>query len=220
MLAQAIAPRDVAIVLQRLSVLFAMTAFPILAGGLTVMRGSGRDKELAAYHLAGTIVALVAMLAMLAALALAWPVPGWLIAVAVLNSVALVFAAFRWRLPVLHSGAIACAALAYLIAFYLLIGKLPSADADPYGVHLLQLMISARSGTALAGLFLVLAAVSEFLARVGRRRHGLIYLGGCGVVAAAGLLLVTVHGVMLGRARPMPCGPRSCMPSMAPAAWR
>ena len=65
---------------------------------------------------------------------------------------------------------------------------------------MLQLMISARSGTALAGLFVVLAAVSEFLARLGRRRHGVIYLGGCGVVAAAGLLLVTVHGIRTGGA--------------------
>ena len=64
-LAQAIVPSDVAIVLQRLSVLFAVAAVPILAGGLTVMHGSRRDKELAAYHLAGTIVALVAMLVML-----------------------------------------------------------------------------------------------------------------------------------------------------------
>ena len=56
-------------------------------------------------------------------------------------------------------------------------------------------MIDARSGTALGGLFLVLAVVSELLARVGRRRHGAIYLGGSSVVAVAGLLLVTVHGV-------------------------
>ena len=197
---QAIAHAEVAIVLERFSLLIALAGVPILAGGLTVMRGSGRNKELAAYHLAGTVVALVAMLAMLAALAFAWPAPGWLIAVAVVNAVALVFAAFRWRLPVLHAGAIACTALAYLTAFYLLIGKVPSAAADPYGVNLLQLMISAKSGTALAGLFLVLAAVSELLARAGRRRHGVIYFGGCGVVAAAGLLLVTVHGVRTGGA--------------------
>ena len=197
---QAITISEVALVLQRLSILFAVTAIPALAGGLTVMRGSGRDKDLAAYHLAGTIVALVAMLVMLAALAFAWPAPGWLIAVAVLNAAALVFAAFRWRLPVLHRGAIACAALAYLTVFYLLIGKLPFSAADPYGVDMLGLMIGPRSGTALAGLFLVLAAVSELLARLGRRRHGVIYLGGCGVVAVAGLLLVTDHGFRRGGA--------------------
>ena len=205
--AQAIAPLeagrsialgDVVLVLQRLSVLVAMTGVPLLAGGLTVIRGSRRDKELAAYHLAGTVVALVAMLVMLAALAVAWPAPGWLIAVAVLNTMALAFAAFRWRLPVLHSGAIACAALAYLTAFYLSIGELTFSAADPYGAHLLRLMFNARSGTALAGLFLVLAALSELLARMGRSRHAVIYLGGCGVVAAAGLLLVTVHGVWTG----------------------
>lgn len=216
--AQAVTPRDVAIVLQRFSLLVAMTAVPLLAAGLTVMRGSRRDKELAAYQLAGTIVALVAMFAMLAALAMAWPEPGWLIAVAVLNAVALVFAAFRWRLPVLHSGAIACAALAYLTSFYLLTGQLTSSEAEPYGVKLLQLMVSAKSGTALGGLFVILAALSEVLARLGRRRHSVIYLGGCGVVAAAGLLLVTVDGA--GRAGPTPCAPRSFTPSMAPAAWR
>ena len=196
--AQSIATDDVVIVLQRLSVLFAMTAVPLLAGGLTVMRGSRRDKELAAYHLAGTIVALVAMLVMLGALVAAWPAPGWLIAVAVLNTITLVFAAFRWRLPVLHSGAIACTTLVYLIAFYLLTGKLTFSDRDPYGVNLLQLTISAQSGTALAGLFLVLAALSEVLTRVGRRRHAAIYFGGCGVVAVAGLLLVTVHALRTG----------------------
>jgi hypothetical protein len=195
---QAISPRNVALVLQRLSLLVAMTAVPLLASGLTVMRGSRRDKELAAHHLAGTIVALVAMLAMLAALTLAWPAPGWLIAVAVLNTMALVFAAFRRRLPVLHGGAIACAALAYLTVFHLLTGGLTASDADPYGLNLLRLMISAESGTALGGLFLVLAALSELLARVGRRRDAVVYLGGCGVVAAAGLLLVTFHGVRTG----------------------
>lgn len=195
-----VTPRDVAIVLQRLSILCAVAAVPVLAGGLTVMRGSGRDKELAAYHLAGTTVALVAMLAMLAALGMAWPAPAWLIAVAVLNTIALVFAAFRWRLPVLHSGAIACAALAYLTAFFLLTGQLTSTSADPYGTDLLWLMISARSGTALAGLFLALAVVSEYLARVGRHRHGVIYLSACGVVASVGLLLVTVHGIRTGGA--------------------
>ncbi len=104
----------------------------------------------------------------------------------------------RWRLPVLHSGAIACAAVAYLTAFYLSIGELTFSAADPYGAHLLRLMFNARSGTALAGLFLVLAALSELLARMGRSRHAVIYLGGCGVVAAAGLLLVTVHGIWTG----------------------
>ena len=198
--AQAIAFADVAIVFQRLSALIAMTAVPLLAGGLTVTRGSGRDKELAAYHLAGTIVALVAMFVMLAALALAWPAPGWLLGVAVLNAVFLLLAAFRWRFPILHAGVIACTALAYLIAFYLLRGALPIAGGDPYGMKMLRLMVGARSGTALAGLFVVLAAASELLARLGFRRHAAIYLGGSSVVAIAGLLLVTVHGIHSGGA--------------------
>ena len=194
----AVSLSKVAIVLQRLSVLLAILGVPILASGLTVMRGSRRDKELAAYHLAGTVVALVGMLVMLVALGFAWPSPQWLICVAVINTVTLAFSAFRWQFPVLHAGAIACAAVAYLTAFYLLIGDLPTDVADPYGAIFLQLMISAKSGTAAGGLFLILAAVSEVLARQGFRRHSRVYFGGCCVVAAMGLLLVTVHGAMSG----------------------
>jgi hypothetical protein len=195
---QAIARGHVALVLERLSTLVAITALPILASGLTVVRGCGRDKELAAYRLTGTVIALVAMIVMLTALGLAWPSPRWLIAVAMLDAMALIYAAFRWRLPVLHSGAIACLAVAYLTSFYLLIGDLSPTVADPYGFELMQLMISAKSGTAAGGLFIVLAIASELLALRGYRRHSVIYFGGCCCVAAIGLFLVTVHGSLTG----------------------
>jgi hypothetical protein len=196
--AQGIRGENVAIVLQRLSVLFAMTAIAPLAVALTVIRGSRRKKDLAAYHLASTNVALVAMLVMLAALAMAWPSPGWLLAVCVMNSVTLALAAFRWHLPVLHSGAIACAAFAYLIVFYSAIGRLALSGAEPSGAGLFRLLTDAQSGTALGGLFLTLAAVSELLARTGYRRHGVYYLGGSSVVAIVGMLLVTIHGFLAG----------------------
>ena len=164
------------------------------------MRGSRRDKELAAYHLAGTIVALVAMLVMLAALALAWPAPGWLIAVAVLNTMALVFAAFRWRLPVLHSRRHRLRGLG-------LPHRVLSADRQTA----LRRRGSVRRGNAAAhdqreerdGVGRPVPRPGRrlrTLGALGRRRHGAIYLGGCGVVAAAGLLLVTVHGVRTGGA--------------------
>ena len=71
----------------------------------TVRRGVARDPALAGWHVSGTAVALVGMTVMLAALGLAWPHPLAIMAVAALDCVALVLAAFRWRLPALHAGA-------------------------------------------------------------------------------------------------------------------
>ena len=186
------------VLLQRMSALVTMAAVPMLAVGLTVHCGTGRKPALAAYRLAGTTLALLAMVAMVAGLGLAWPQPEWLIAAGLLDAAVLVFAAFRWRLPLLHAGAIACAALAYLTAFHWATGHVAVVDGLVSGVDMLRWTISARSGTALAGLFVVLAAVSEGLARAGYRRHGLIYMRGCAAVALAGLSLVTVHGLRQG----------------------
>jgi hypothetical protein len=192
LVAQAVRTPFVSIVVSRLSVLLSIAAMPAIAAGLAVMRGTRRDKSLGPYHLAGTMLALVGVAAMLAAVGLAWPRPGWLIAASVLDAAALAFAAFRWRVPALHAGAIAAAALAYLAAFHWLVGDTTVVSS---GTQMLEQMISARSGTALAGLFLVLAAVSELLARQGLRRHGLIYMGGAAVAAVVGLQLVTFYGI-------------------------
>ena len=62
---------------------------------------------------------------MVAALAIAWPWSWGVIAVGLFNAAALVFVAFRWRLPVAHAGAIASAAIVYLMGFLVLSGDLP-----------------------------------------------------------------------------------------------
>ena len=198
--ALAVRSRELAAVLGPLSLLVALAAMPVVAAGLTAMRGAARDKTLGGFHLAGTWVALLGMLAMLAGLGLAWPRPAWIIAVGTLEATALAAAAFRWRLPLLHAGAIAAAALVYLTAFHLALGELAWADGDfaKLNADMLRITVSARSGTALGGLFLALAAVSELLARLGYRRHGVIYMGGCVVAAVAGLALVTCHGLLSG----------------------
>ncbi len=63
---------------------------PILACGLTVRRGVAHDPELAGWHVCGTTVALLGMIVMLAALGLAWPHPLAIVAVAAIDSAALV----------------------------------------------------------------------------------------------------------------------------------
>ncbi len=175
-----------------------MLALPVLAAGLTVQRGARRDESLGSYRLAGTAVALVALAGMLAAVGLAWPHPQWIIAVGVFDTLELGWAAFRWRMPILHAGAIACAALAYLTAFHLRAGDLTMAADRVGSFDLLMLTLSGRSGTALCGLFVALALISEGLVRLGYRRHGVYYLGGCAAAAAAGLILTTYHGLTHG----------------------
>ena len=58
---------------------------------------------------------------------------------------------------------------------------------------MLQQMISASSGTALVGLFVLSAIAAELLARRGQRRHALVYAGGAGVIALFGLMLAVAH---------------------------
>jgi hypothetical protein len=181
-------------VFESLSLMLVLAAAAVLAGGLTVFRGVRRDPALAGYQTAGICVAVTGMGAMLAALGLAWPHPGWLVAVGLLSAATLAAAAFCWRLPILHAGAIAAAVLAYLLMFHRTVGDLTTIAAAVPSSELLRLTISARSGTALAGMFVILAALSEWLVRRGRHRHGLVYMGGAAVVAVAGLTLVSAHG--------------------------
>ena len=189
---------SVVAIFPQLSVLLTLSAMPGIAASLTVVRGVGRDAELGAYRLAGTTIAMIGMVTMLVALGFAWPEPRWLIAVGLLNATALFVAAFRWRLPAMHAGVVACITIVYLTAFHWIFGNLASVDHSELGRAMLEATVSARSGTALVGLLLIFAAVSEILSRAGFLRHGMIYAGGCVAVAAAGLLLVTFYGATQG----------------------
>ena len=184
--------------LTRCSPLMALAALPILAAGLTVVRRMSRDVSLGAYRTAGTMIALVAVGVMLASLGAAWPQPLALLAVGSFNAATLVFVAFRFRLHVAHAGAIACGALVYLTGYHLLAGNLELVPQVASGRQMLELAARAESGAALIGLFLLLAAAAELLARWVDRRHAEQYAGGCAVVAIVSLLLVTVHGIITG----------------------
>jgi len=182
--------------LNGLSVSVALAAVPILACGLTVMRRLVRDTALEAYRTAGTMLALLGIVVMLAALGLAWPQPSAIVAVGTFCGAALALVAFRYRLPIAHGGTIACLALVYMTGFHWILSDLGSFSRAELGPQMVRLAASASSGTALAGVFLILGAISELLARRGYRRHGAVYAAGCGAVAAVGLLLVTWHGLL------------------------
>ena len=182
---------DLAVAFQHTAPLFALAAVPILSAGLTVIRGTAQSAAMGVYRTAGTTVALIGMVVMVAALVMAWPRVPAMVVVGSFNAAALVYVAMRHRLPVAHAGAIACAAMVYLLVFHVARGALPWDAAEGGGLMILEEVLSARSGTALVGLFVVLAVAAEWLVRRGYRPHGVQYAGGALAVALASLALVT-----------------------------
>ncbi len=187
-------------VMDHLAVPALLASLPLLAAGLSVIESSGGRRSLAGFRVAGTAVGLLGAAGLLAAVVMAWPDPAMLVAVGSLAAAALVYVAFRYRLPLVHAGAVASAILVYLVGYHLLAGHLTGVDRAEMGRRMLELALQAQTGLAMVGLAAILAAVSELLARRGRRHDSVIYLGGCGVVAAAGLLLVSVDGARTGGA--------------------
>jgi hypothetical protein len=184
--------------LGNLAVPLALSAVPILVTGLTIGHRTGRATSLEPFRTAGTWLALLGALVMLATLGLAWPQALTILLIAAIAATTLTLAAWVYRIPALHAGAIACMLLGYLCGYHLLAGHLDGIPAEQLGPHLLQQTISAQSGLALVGLFALLGIVSELLARCGRPHDGRVYALGCAVVALASLLLVTVHGIRDG----------------------
>jgi hypothetical protein len=189
---------DLAGCLNRLSVLLAISAATVLAGGMRVVEGASHDAALAAHRTAGTLVALVGAALILVALGMAWPQPAVLLAASGLGLAALVFVAFRYRFPVAHAGAIACATIAFLIGLHLAAGNLPWSVAAGSGPQVLRLTIGTTSGVSLVGLAALLALAAGGLATTGRPAHALQYAGGCAAVSLLSLLIVSVHGLAHG----------------------
>ena len=69
------------IALDCLAPALALAAWPLLVGGLRIMRGTAREQSLEVYRTVGTIVALLGVVLQLAALGLTWPQPLGLVAV-------------------------------------------------------------------------------------------------------------------------------------------
>ncbi len=125
-----------------------------------------------------------------------------IVAVGVIGAAGLAYLALRYDFPAAHAGAMALLALAYLAGFHVVfdpgLRSLQSQaliiQSSTLSKDLLSLTTSARSGTALAGLFLVFAAISEWFLLRGKKTHGKMYVGGAGMAAVVGLMLVTAHG--------------------------
>jgi hypothetical protein len=201
---------DPGLALQRAAALISLAGVPVLATGLLVHSspvpdpipdvvgpagtGSGTDGLSGPVRTAGTAVALGGVLILLSAVVMAWPQPLAVLGVCTLDFIVLTVVAWRYRWPFAHAAALPCLAIAYLIAFHLLMGSL-TVQGENQGGWMFELAISSASGAALTALALLLAAGAETLVRLGRQVDGIYHAAGAGIAAVICLALVARDGV-------------------------
>ena len=201
-------------------------AWPILATGLRIMRGTDRGESLAAFRTAGTTVALLGVVLQLTAVALTWPQPLLLVVVGLLNAAILMFMALRYRFPVAHAGAMVCLALAYLAGFQLLADDgLRALQSQALMIRqsglaakMIHLIVSARSASSLCGLFLIFAAVAAWFARA--EESAMPWPMGSAAVQRPPSPWRPSRCWLSSAATPTPCMPPAFTPStVSPACW-
>jgi len=200
----------------------AVVAVPVLGIGLMVARAPGEETAAgvsAALRTAGTGLALGAMTVMVAAAVLAWPRPGTMLAVGLLNFAVLTAVALRYRLPAAHALALPSLTVAYLTGFHLLAGHLDLA-APPTGGHLLALATSPASGSALIVLVVAWVTLAEVFARQARRLDALWFLGAAGTAALISVLLTLAHPVADAARPAIACGIYGMLALALHLRWR
>ena len=183
-----------AAVLQPLAPLVSVICIPVVAAGLLVVRRLTNQPALAGARTAGTGIAISGLFLMAAALGLAWPQPGVLILVAVLNWTAMSVLAVRANLPAIHTVALACVTLGYLTGFHWLWGNLDFSSDAALRQALTRALLSIQSGTSLTVLVIVIVAASELMVRRWRE-HAVWYAGAAVALGLVSVSLATVEGL-------------------------
>lgn len=139
------------------------------------------------HDIAATAVALIGAMLMVAAVMLAWPDPERLIAVGLVNFVALSWFGFATGLAPLHFPALECLALAGLIAFHRFGQAIGGAGVFDER-NLISTILLGRSGVVVALMSLLTTAVAVLFWRSSRcREHATSYLA-----AAAGMAVLSL----------------------------
>jgi hypothetical protein len=188
--------------LRQFAPLVSVFGIPAIATGVALLQWPAESQS-GKTRTAATSVSLVGSLILLAALIFAWPNPVAVIISALINcavSLAMALAssgqALRYDLRLAHASAIAHLSLAAMTAANLLSEKVHLWSED--GPLLAAGLISKESGYALALLFALFMAVSEWSLKKERKIESHIYGVGAIVVGAFCLALITAHG--FGRA--------------------
>ena len=171
---------------------FSLVAAVVLATGLLIHRRITAPR-LAAMRTTGTTLAVAGAMLMGGAVVVAWPRPDLLIAVGLTNAAILILLALRGGLPILHTAAVGCLALALLVGFHAVQGKLPG-ESDAVGRQLFETLLLGRSSLVLTVLALASCGAALAWIRWKRQQDGIAYLMGAAGLAAAGLAVAFYAG--------------------------
>jgi hypothetical protein len=176
--------------LERLAPLVPLAGAPVPAAGLFASRRLAGAADVPRLAALATMVVGAGVLVLLAALPLAWPRPGAVVAVGLIDFVILTAVAGRLRLPWAHAPALAALAVAGAAAGPWLAGTVPEGEPS---AQLLRAVVSGANGAALAGLVAALLLAAEGWKRFARPADGRVYQAASGLVALASLTLVTLR---------------------------
>jgi hypothetical protein len=170
--------------LEALAPYAAAAAVPVIAAGLFMNRFPGAS---ILPVLLGTGVAILGALVQTTALVVAWPNPVAVLALTLICTTAWTAAAVLCRMPLAHAAALPHFVIACLTAF-----QMVWAGVTPAQLHW-QPFVTSESGTLLAIVAVVLAAVADRLRQLNRWQHGIYHAATAGVVAliSIGLMAFT-----------------------------
>jgi hypothetical protein len=174
-----------------LSPLIALYACGPLAVGLLLWRRL-RDSDLGGLRIAGTAIAVGAVMLMLLAAALAWPQPALLATVLAIEALVLLTVAWVARMPAAVTPGSLCASVAYLVAWLGYRGAIAwNLDSS---VQLVKAMLNADTGKILVGSAIVCGAAAAWRAVRGDRETARYFGAAAGMNAIVSLAAVTAFG--------------------------
>lgn len=176
--------------LAELSPALSLVAGTLLATGLLIHQRTA-SARLYTLRTTGTSLAMAAAFGLAICILLAWPAPELLIAVGTLNAILLATMGFLVSLPALHGFAVACAALAWIVAYQFFSGAYPSSTRS--SLEIVRSFFTGESAAALGVFAAVVGGMATGLARAKHERDAKGYfLGAAAIVGASGLLAVVV----------------------------
>jgi hypothetical protein len=175
-----------------LAPLVTLWGVPLLATG-TILWRRIKNKELVASRTTGTALGILGVIIVLAGMMLAWPNPASIVPAALFNFAIFTALAVALELPIAHLIAAICFALAYLVGFHVLVGNITWINLRV--MSLLNVSLSAASGEALVGAFVLYVTASEWLSARKKARDSHYYLVAACLTAILSLTLVLLFSI-------------------------
>jgi hypothetical protein len=169
----------------------AVMGLPLMAAGLFLWR-SFTDEASPFARTAATAVAIIGGGVSLVAMLIGWPNPASVVPAAAINVACWGFLAWTFKFPRFYLLASACLSLATVVAFGVVVGRVPWTQAIDQS--LLSPLVSGVTGQALTAVTVFLLLVAELFRRRGRELDSKYLSTSAAVVGIAGAAFATWFG--------------------------